>query len=1730
MHSLCSIEPTTSNNLSLQSSSSNNISKKLNNVKNNISKKINSAQLILSLCSLAISNVFSYSNICSTFQTETSKRPFITLKVQGVTGSWLFDTGASATCISLSEFRKILPENRPTKLPAMINLSSASADSLNVYGVYNLNLSFNGKNILNPVYVCSNLNQKAILGIDAIEKFGLIYSPLQKSFSFENVSQINSNSFFHSEMQFPKSACAPLSVVKTVKIPPLTSLSLSVSSLSNEVYRPPPGMLGIAHIGNPSFPLLNGGPGLVVTNRLGEMTVRVNNCAPTEIEILKDAQIGFLEAINPQMVKRLNNELFVAAIEKNDKNFKAPLLPNDKSAFLSDLHLTVPENERQAYLDLLLKNHDVFSKNKNDLGCATNSTHTIHLTSKAPTYVKQFPVPEAYRSQLEIQVKEWLKMGIVQPTNSPYNSPIFVVPKKDGSPRYVLDFRKLNANSQTDKYSMKTVEECIGDIGRSGSTIFSTLDLSSGFWQLPLHKDSQKYTAFTVHNMGQFEWTRTSQGLHSAPSQYQRLMELTMKGLHNVIVYIDDLLVHNSDHTAHRESLQLLFDRLRQANLKLNLQKCHFGSTNVSYLGFRLTPAGILPGLDKLAAVKNSQPPKNVHQIRQFLGLANFFRTHIRNFSLISSPLNNLTRKDVAWRGGPLPPDALNAFNELRSALCSEPIVNYPRKDRPYSVIVDAALGNDKNDGGIGCILCQADEKGELHVIAYASRALSKHEKNYTPFLAEMTACCWGIEHFSVYLRGRKFTLYTDHKPLEKLSTVHTKTLNRLQQIMNDHDFIIQHKKGSEMPADFLSRNVVENISIAAIDILGKDLKTLQSQDPFTLSVSNFLKLGQLPSDPLQAAYLKTVAPTCFFENDILWRRISRHDMPHRNVLLLPLSLSDDVIHDTHTSLLSGHEGIARTKERLLQNYFWPNMEAKIAQHVAACARCQVRRTTDRPHPPLLTSMPQCTSLNQRVAIDLFGPLRTSSQGKQFVLCMTDAFTKYAEITAVTDKSAPTVARAIFEKWICRFGCPVEITSDNGKEFCNELNKELFKLLQIKHATTTPYHPQCNSQAEVQNKNIKKYLADFVDKTTLDWPLYMAPLAFAYNTALHRSIKCTPFFLTFGIEPRLPSMPTPDTKRYYGQSEAAEWFNTLQHCRQIAAQHNMQASDQMQNQFNKKASPYHYTVGQLVWLDEQNFLGRNRKLSPNWTGPFAIVKVFNMGVVEIQLRNRRLRVNVARIKPYIEPIAMQHRQIDLPPQIDFQVTAQPFSPPLLHVQPPIGPPAPVPPTTPPQWTPPPPPPRRWTPLPAQTPQPPHPAPAPPVVAQPTGRPLRVWQRTLTPNLALQLPEQPYTPPPSPLLPAVRAAHTLPHNVLRPNAERFLTEFEPPKPQLIVPQIFRPVPAAPPAVPSPNQRVTRAQAAAHNLPLSPPLAPIDYKPTNIRFHQSVAFGPSFLCDELGLPILPPGTRQPQWIKNKRKFFSKLSIAEQNRFLTGDPAFRYDTYPYDGTFTLVDYYHQPQPPAPPAPGPAPAPAPLPAPLPAPAPAPIPPPLPPPATPVRNERFNFWPAPNVVADPDYDDYIIEQTSPPLEYRQHTSSTSSSSDPACPPGSPAQHMPAPRAPGRPPRGPNIDGATALMERFSTTDMPGQHWLRQPPASHGPRPPTVTRPPSSSSSWRDRFSNALDNIFPDPAPPQLPGRQPVAHSPPRFHNRPLAPAPPPGSDFHGQPRQQGRHHPYPPR
>jgi len=832
---------------------------------------------------------------------------------------------------------------------------------------------------------------------------------------------------------------------------------------------------------------------------------------------------------------------------------------------------------------------------------------------------------------------------------------------------------------------------------------------------------------------------------------------------------------------------------------------------------------------------------------------------------MVASPLTQLTRKDTPWRGGQLPPDALTAFKELKQILCSQPLVAYPRPDRPFALIVDAAAGVTKinskgqrtfrQEGGLGAILCQPDHKGELHVIAYASRALAQHEKNYTPFLLEMLACCWGIDHFDVYLKGRKFVIYSDHRPLEKLSCVHEKTLNRLTHKMNEYDFIIQYKKGAEMPADFLSRNVLEEIQIFT-----PDLPLLQQRDEFAAAVVKFLQVKQLPANKHQAAYIARIAPSCFLEDGILWRRIARHGAPARTVLVVPAAHVDQLIHETHGALMAGHEGITKTKERLLQSYFWPNMDKDIARHIQACQRCQARRRDVRPTPNVLTPLAQCTELNQRVHMDLFGPLKVSNQGKKFVLCLTDAFTKYAVMVAIDNKEASTVANAIFEQWICKFGTPLEFVSDNGREFCNNLAKELYALLRIKHSTTTPYWPQCNSQAEVANKTIQKYLASFVDATTLDWPIYMAPMAFAYNTSVHRSIKTTPFFLTHGVDARYPSFPNPDVQRYYGESKAAEWYNTLQHCRQIAAQHNMDATGQAEQQYNKTAQVHNFHQGQMVWLNETNYLGRNRKLSPTWTGPHLVLQVFPNGVVELLIKNRRVKVNVGRIKPATPSLPQAQEQQQQPERQQPQQAPQQQQ----QQQPDNG---------------------------ANAPQ-----------------PFNNDENPLRP--AAILPQVIHTPqdqqqqqhPPAP-------EQVAPQPPKRGRGRPRKVTIDPPAQQQ---QDQQPPPAAPApqtdTQEQPTGPITRARARAlERQALSGTDAIRLIRQVNneakraLKFkpipHYNAVEGPDFVADEYGLPKQFKGQKQPASIIRRRKFLKSLSPTQRNLLLTGDPVFAFDPIAYE-----------------------------------------------------------------------------------------------------------------------------------------------------------------------------------------------------------------------------------------
>jgi hypothetical protein len=303
-----------------------------------------------------------------------------------------------------------------------------------------------------------------------------------------------------------------------------------------------------------------------------------------------------------------------------------------------------------------------------------------------------------------------------------------------------------------DKYSTKEITECIGDIGRANSTIFLTLDLTSGFWQIKLNDESQPLTAFTILGKGQFHWDSSPMELLGCPASFQCFMETVLRNINKVQVYIDDVLLHTATHEEHLKVLEKVFKSLHQNHLKVNLEKCVFGNREVSYLGFMLTPEGIKPGRNKLQAIRDAQSPTNVKMVRSFVWLCNFFRTHIKDFAIIAAPLFKVTRKHTGYKNGPLPPDVLHTFKVLQQQLTSEPVMASPCAYRRYTLIMDAAKGTADSPGRLGAILMQMDGNRNNYAILFASRQLKDHKENYSPYLLESAAAVWGMEVFNEYL------------------------------------------------------------------------------------------------------------------------------------------------------------------------------------------------------------------------------------------------------------------------------------------------------------------------------------------------------------------------------------------------------------------------------------------------------------------------------------------------------------------------------------------------------------------------------------------------------------------------------------------------------------------------------------------------------------------------------------------------------------------------------------------------------------------------------------------------------------------------------------------------------------------------------------------------------------------------------------------------------------------
>ncbi|CAM4363430.1 unnamed protein product [Caretta caretta] len=462
-----------------------------------------------------------------------------------------------------------------------------------------------------------------------------------------------------------------------------------------------------------------------------------------------------------------------------------------------NLSMTLGRMQRQQIQELCTSYAPTFSATP---GLTERAYHSIDTGNAHPIRVQPYRVSPQAKTAIEREIQDMLQMGVIRPSESAWASPVVLVPKPDGEIRFCVDYRKKNAVTRPDNYPMPRTDELLEKLGRA--QFISTLDLTKGYWQVPLDESAKERSAFITH-LGLYEFNVLPFGLRNAPATFQRLVDGLLAGLGEyAVAYLDDVAIFSDSWADHLEHLQKVLERIREAGLTVKAKKCQIGLNRVTYLGHQVGQGTISPLQAKVDAIQKWPVPKSKKQVQSFLGLAGYYRRFVPHYSQIAAPLTDLTKKKqpnaVQWTE-----KCQKAFNKLKATLMSDPVLRAPDFDKPFLVTTDAS------ERGVGAVLMQKGPDQEFHPVVFLSKKLSERESNWSVTEKECYAIVYALEKLRPYVWGRRFHLQTDHAALKWLHTVKetNKKLLRWSLALQDFDFDIQHISGaSNKVADALSR------------------------------------------------------------------------------------------------------------------------------------------------------------------------------------------------------------------------------------------------------------------------------------------------------------------------------------------------------------------------------------------------------------------------------------------------------------------------------------------------------------------------------------------------------------------------------------------------------------------------------------------------------------------------------------------------------------------------------------------------------------------------------------------------------------------------------------------------------------------------------------------------------------------------------------------------------------
>ncbi len=718
---------------------------------------------------------------------------FVNSSLCGDKCDWLVDTGASVSLLNAEAYGKMLPCNRPPLDECEMTCMTADGKTcMNVLGKCNVTVHMAGRKFTVPVIVTDLGDIDAILGMPFFREWNININPTEsKLVSYKHGFEIPT--FDQNSQQ-----CYRVIVQETVVLGPNEEhVILGKLAKGKGVDKPFVAEFNsLKSVREKGVFLANA---IVTAQKNNIVITGVQQSLEMSVELRAGTSIGVLSPVDPACIFRVpvSEPRVYSDMEISDLPEHLRKMAETAAAELSD-------SQCRQMCGMIYENSDVFVGADGKLGRTTLTKHRIDLTDNVPVKCRPYRPPLSQMHVIEQEIEKMLADDIIEPSDSPYASPVVLVAKKDGGPRFCVDYRRLNAKTVKNSWPIPNTNQCLDQLGKG--KWFSCLDMASGYWQCEIDEADQHKSAFVTHK-GLYQFKVLSFGLCNAPGTFQLLVERMLRGLQpeRCLAYLDDIISFGSSWEDAVKNLQMVFDRLRAANLKLKPKKCNLFQKKVVFLGHVVTPEGVHCDPDKVKEVQDWVPPTDVTGVRSFLGLCNYYRKFVKSYAEIAAPLTNLTRKGVPFHWSS---DCQAAFDLLKKRLTEAPILAYPSSDPNDEFILDT----DSSDVAMGAVLSQV-QNGVERVICYGSKTLSKSQRCYCATYKELLALVTFMKYYRHYIYGVKVRVRTDHNSLKWLMQWNNAEglVGRWIMDIQHFNLSIEHRAGrSHQNADALSRKVTK--------------------------------------------------------------------------------------------------------------------------------------------------------------------------------------------------------------------------------------------------------------------------------------------------------------------------------------------------------------------------------------------------------------------------------------------------------------------------------------------------------------------------------------------------------------------------------------------------------------------------------------------------------------------------------------------------------------------------------------------------------------------------------------------------------------------------------------------------------------------------------------------------------------------------------------------------------